>query len=142
MCLDFSCSLEHVQNAGRVVINDASPPPGFFHFPIGYQGRASSIVVSGTDIERPLGQYRSPSGDGAVVTAPSGQVDYELEFAAVVGRPLSRGKRLNATEADEHIFGFVLLNDWSGAYTTVEKRRVTGDSNLGLVQLATSRPSR
>ena len=128
MCSDYSCSLEHVKNAGRVVINDDSPPPGFFHFPIGYQGRASSVVVSGTDIERPIGQYRSPSGDGTVVTAPSTQVDYELEFAAVVGIPLPRGKRLTATDADEHIFGFILLNDWSGAYIPIKKRGGMTDS--------------
>lgn len=95
------------------MINDDSPPPAFFHFPIGYQSRASSIVVSGTDIERPVGQYWSPTGDKTVVTAPSEKIDYELEFAAVVGKPLPRGQRLLASEADEHIFGFLLLNDWS-----------------------------
>ena len=110
---DFSCSLEHVKNAGRILINDETPPPGFFHFPIGYQSRASSIVISGTDIERPIGQYKSPAFVGPVVTAPSAKMDYELELAAVVGKPLPRGKRLLARDADEHIFGFVLMNDWS-----------------------------
>ncbi|KAH7368605.1 fumarylacetoacetase [Plectosphaerella cucumerina] len=114
---DFSCSLEHVKNAGRIIINDERPPPGFFNFPIGYQGRASSIVVSGTDIERPLGQFRNPdaSSPGAepIIYGPSRKMDYELELAAIVGRPLPMRQRLRATRADDHIFGFALLNDWS-----------------------------
>lgn len=110
---DFSCSLEHVKNAGRIINNNANPPPAFFNFPVGYQGRASSVVVSGTDIERPIGQYKNHT-TGEIVVGPSGKVDYELEFAAIVGKPLPMGKRLLATEADEHIFGFSLLNDWSG----------------------------
>ncbi|KAK3290867.1 uncharacterized protein B0H64DRAFT_451348 [Chaetomium fimeti] len=116
---DFSCSLEHGKNAGRIIINDARPPPAFFNFPIAYQGRASSVVVSGTDIERPMGQYRDKSAPTTanepkpVVYGPSKSVDYELEFAAIIGKPLAMGRRLNAVDADEHIFGFVILNDWS-----------------------------
>lgn len=115
---DFSCSLEHVKNAGRIVINDERPPPAFFNVPIGYQGRASSIVVSGTDVFRPIGQYRSQAeqfGDGTrpIVYGPSQAVDYEMEFAAIIGKPLPMNKSLKAVDADEHIFGFVLLNDWS-----------------------------
>ncbi|ERS97069.1 fumarylacetoacetase [Sporothrix schenckii ATCC 58251] len=111
---DFSCSLEHVQNAGRIIIQDGTPPPGFFHFPIAYQGRASSVVVSGTPIERPVGQFRDRSTTPpTVVAGPSRQLDYEMEFAAVVGRPLPMRQRLAAADADPHIFGFVVLNDWS-----------------------------
>ncbi|KAK4149410.1 hypothetical protein C8A00DRAFT_18895 [Chaetomidium leptoderma] len=116
---DFSCSLEHVKNAGRIIINDARPPPAFFNLPIAYQGRASSVMVSGTDVERPVGQYRDKSapttGDELkpVVFGPSKAVDYELEFAAIIGKPLAMRQRLNAVDADEHIFGFVILNDWS-----------------------------
>ena len=114
---DFSCSLEHVQNAGRIIIKDGTPPPGFFHFPIAYQGRASSVVVSGTPIERPLGQFRDRSvTPSAIVAGPSRQMDYEMEFAAIVGTPLPMRQRLSAADADKHIFGFVVLNDWSGAY--------------------------
>ncbi|KAK4119836.1 hypothetical protein N657DRAFT_674657 [Parathielavia appendiculata] len=114
--IDFSCSLEHVKNAGRIIINDERPPPAFFNFPIAYQGRASSVVVSGTDIERPMGQYRDKTAAGEpkpVVFGPSRAVDYELEFAAIIGKPLPMRQRLNAVDADEHIFGFVILNDWS-----------------------------
>lgn len=112
---DFSCSLEHVQNAGRIIIKDGTPPPGFFHFPIAYQGRASSVVVSGTPIGRPLGQFRDRSvAPLAIVAGPSRQMDYEMEFAAVIGKPLPMRQRLAAADADAHIFGFVVLNDWSG----------------------------
>ncbi|CEI68305.1 hypothetical protein FVEN_g5525 [Fusarium venenatum] len=113
---DFSCSLDHVINAGRIVVNNPNPPPGFFHFPVGYQGRTSSIVVSGTDIERPYGQFRNPNaanGESAVIYGPSQKVDYEVELAAVIGKPLSMKQRLNAKDAEEHIFGFAILNDWS-----------------------------
>ncbi|RSL71458.1 hypothetical protein CEP54_001319 [Fusarium duplospermum] len=115
---DFSCSLEHVTNAGRIVVGSTQPPPSFFKFPIGYQGRTSSIVVSGTDIERPMGQFRDksvtdPLGEKVIVYGPSRQVDYEVELAAIVGKPLPMKQRLNAEDAEEHIFGFVILNDWS-----------------------------
>ncbi|VZH97278.1 unnamed protein product [Fusarium fujikuroi] len=113
---DFSCSLDHVINAGRIVVNNGTPPPGFFKFPVGYQGRTGSIVVSGTDIERPYGQFKNPAaaeGDDPITYAPSQKVDYEVELAAVVGKPLAMRQRLHAKDAEEHIFGFVILNDWS-----------------------------
>ncbi|RKL25733.1 hypothetical protein BFJ68_g360 [Fusarium oxysporum] len=113
---DFSCSLDHVINAGRIVVNNGTPPPGFFKFPVGYQGRTGSIVVSGTDIERPYGQFKNPAAaetDDPIIYAPSQKVDYEVELAAVVGKPLGMRQRLHAKDAEEHIFGFVILNDWS-----------------------------
>lgn len=128
MRIDFSCSLDHVINAGRIVVNNPKPPPGFFHFPVGYQGRTSSIVISGTDIERPYGQFRNPAATAgqanAIVYGPSQKVDYEVELAAVIGKPLPMKQRLNAKDAEEHIFGFVILNDWSGklmAHSNVRK---------------------
>ncbi|KAL4724765.1 hypothetical protein ACLX1H_008211 [Fusarium chlamydosporum] len=113
---DFSCSLDHVINAGRIVVNNPKPPPGFFHFPVGYQGRTSSIVVSGTDIERPYGQFRNPgasNGESEIIYGPSQKVDYEVELAAIIGKPLGMKQRLNAKDAEEHVFGFAILNDWS-----------------------------
>ncbi|KAF4339638.1 fumarylacetoacetate hydrolase [Fusarium beomiforme] len=113
---DFSCSLDHVINAGRIVVNNGTPPPGFFHFPVGYQGRTGSIVVSGTDIERPYGQFKNPTakeGENPIIYGPSQKVDYEVELAAVVGKPLAMKQRLHAKDAEDHIFGFVILNDWS-----------------------------
>lgn len=76
-------------------------------------------MVSGTDIERPLGHFwdsseSAKSGERKVMFGPSEKFDYELEFAAVIGKPLPMRQRLRATEANDHIFGFVILNDWSG----------------------------
>ncbi|KAL3463748.1 hypothetical protein BJX64DRAFT_276373 [Aspergillus heterothallicus] len=112
---DFSCSLNHVRNAGRAILNDPSPPPGFFHFPIGYAGRASTIVVSGTPVTRPKGHFydRSNPTPKTVIYGPSRALDYEMELGVVIGRPLSHGQGVNAKNAEEHVFGFVVLNDWS-----------------------------
>jgi fumarylacetoacetase len=76
-------------------------------------------VVSGTDIERPYGQFKNPAAaetDDPIIYAPSQKVDYEVELAAVVGKPLGMRQRLHAKDAEEHIFGFVILNDWSGKH--------------------------
>lgn len=108
---DFSCSLDHVLNAGEAATGVRAEPPGFRYFPIGYGGRTSSIVASGQKILRPLGQYRTPSG---VSFGASKAVDFELEVACVVGRPSNMGIPVSAEDAEEHIFGLVLLNDWSG----------------------------
>jgi fumarylacetoacetase len=110
-----------VQNAGRIVLNNEKPPPGFFYFPSAYAGRAASVVVSGTPIVRPWGHRYCASTkseknlhDQAVVFAPTQAFDYEMEFAAIIGKPLAMGNRLTVSQVDEHVFGFVLLNDWSG----------------------------
>jgi fumarylacetoacetase len=117
--IDFSCSLEHVKNAGRIVVNNENPPPAFFNMPIGYQGRAGSVLVSGMDVERPVGQFRShanskPTKELSIVCGPSAAMDYEVELALVVGKPLGMRQRLDAAQADDHIFGYVMVNDWSG----------------------------
>jgi len=114
---DFSVSIEHGLRASEIVFGKGILPPGIFHFPIGYGGRCSSIVVSGTPIKRPVGQYvesRDAEGKANVVFAPSQKLDYELEIGVVVGKPVAMNSRVMATEADEHIFGIVLVNDWSG----------------------------
>lgn len=100
---DFSVSKSHNLRAGEAILGKSFLPPGFLHFPLGYGGRASSIVVSGTDIERPLGQMWDAKKD--VVFGPSRAVDYELEVAAIVGKPVRMGERVSAKDADEHIFG-------------------------------------
>ncbi|KAH7016427.1 uncharacterized protein B0I36DRAFT_436104 [Microdochium trichocladiopsis] len=115
---DFSCSIEHVKNAGRIMANNANPPPVFFQLPLGYQGRCGSILVSGTEIERPIGQFRSRPAPGSsdpppILCGPSRAVDYEVELAAIVGKPVPMRHRMNAKDAEEHIFGYALLNDWS-----------------------------
>ena len=85
-------------------------PPNWLSIPIGYNGRASSVVVSGTDIHRPWGQLKAPDAD-LPVFAPCKRFDIELEMGAIVGQP-SEGP-VSVAEADEMIFGYVLLNDWS-----------------------------
>ncbi|KAH8679515.1 hypothetical protein BGZ60DRAFT_553877 [Tricladium varicosporioides] len=107
---DYSCSREHVLNAGEAVFNKRELPPAFEHFPIGYHGCPTSIVVSGTPISRPSGQHRSPDG---VIFGPTQRLDYELEIAAVIGKPSDLGSPVAIKDADEHIFGLALLNDWS-----------------------------
>jgi fumarylacetoacetase len=100
---DFSVSRTHALRAGEAIMGKSFLPPAFHHFPLGYGGRSSSIVVSGTEIERPVGQMWNAEKD--VVFGPSRAVDYELEVAAVVGKPVGMGKRVSMKDADEHIFG-------------------------------------
>ncbi|OLN95420.1 Fumarylacetoacetase 4 [Colletotrichum chlorophyti] len=107
---DYSCSKEHLLNAAEAILGEATLPPAAPHLPIGYGGRASSIDVSGTKITRPYGQY--VDGD-KIGFGPSKAVDYELEMACIIGKPTQRGDRISVSDADEHIFGLVLLNDWS-----------------------------
>ena len=80
--------------------------------PIGYHGRASSIVVSGTPIRRPLGQTM-PEGADRPVFGPSRLLDFELEMAFVIGTPTSLGEQVTTAQAEDHIFGLMLFNDWS-----------------------------
>ncbi|KAF6845343.1 X-Pro dipeptidyl-peptidase C-terminal non-catalytic domain-containing protein [Colletotrichum musicola] len=107
---DFSCSKEHLLNASEAVMGQKSMPPAAPYLPIGYGGRPSSIVVSGTKIIRPYGQYRD--GD-KIGFGPTRALDYELEVACIIGKPTRLGERVPISDADEHIFGLVLLNDWS-----------------------------
>ncbi len=108
---DFSCSKDHNLKAGEAILNIRKLPPSFLHFPMGYGGRASSIVVSGTPIARPSGHYRN--GEKVVYDACRA-LDYDLEIACIVGEPLPFGTSVKANDAEKHIFGLVMLNDWSG----------------------------
>lgn len=110
---DFYSSKEHATNVG-VMFRDKSNPllPNWLHIPIGYNGRASTVVVSGTPIHRPCGQLKPPTADQPSFGACK-RLDFELEIGVVVGQPSKMGDRLGATDAEEMIFGFVLLNDWS-----------------------------
>lgn len=110
---DFYASYHHAHNVGTMFRGPENAlPPNWLHMPIGYNGRASSVVVSGTDFYRPWGQLKAPEAE-APVFAPSQRFDFELELGAVVGRASSFGRPVSVPEADEAIFGFVLLNDWS-----------------------------
>jgi len=110
---DFYSSMDHARNVG-VMFRDPAKAllPNWKHLPVGYHGRASSIVVSGTPIHRPLGQTNA-SDETLPTFGPSKQVDFELEMGFITfdGKPL--GQRISTEEADEYIFGLVLFNDWS-----------------------------
>jgi fumarylacetoacetase len=111
--VDFYSSLEHASNVGRIFRPDADPlPPNWRHLPAGYHGRSGTVVVSGTPIRRPRGQRREP-GDDAPVFGPSVRLDIELELGFVVGTPSDAGELVAVDRALDHLFGVVLLNDWS-----------------------------
>ncbi|WP_028031815.1 fumarylacetoacetase [Gemmobacter nectariphilus] len=108
---DFYAGKHHAFNVGSMFRDpDNALPANWLHIPIGYNGRASSVVVSGTDVRRPLGQLKPPGSEGPVFGA-SQRFDFELEMGAVVGKA-SEGM-VSVPEADTMIFGYVLLNDWS-----------------------------
>jgi fumarylacetoacetase len=109
---DFYCSIYHATNVGSMFRPDNPLMPNYKYVPIGYHGRASSIVVSGTDIRRPHGQNRSDQ-DKPPVFIPCRNLDYEMELGFFVGRGNELGKPIPISEAEEHIFGVCLVNDWS-----------------------------
>lgn len=110
---DFYSSLEHATNVGTLFRTPATALlPNWRYLPIGYHGRASSIVVSGTGIRRPHGQHKAPD-DAAPTFGPSRQLDFELEMAFVVGTGTALGTTVPLAEAEAHIFGLCLFNDWS-----------------------------
>ncbi|MCU0346731.1 MAG: fumarylacetoacetase [Saprospiraceae bacterium] len=109
---DFYSSLEHATNVGSMFRPDNPLLPNWKHLPVGYHGRASSIVASGTPIVRPNGQTL-PQGSEQPVFGPTKLMDFELEMAFVVGKPNPLGKPIPIENAEEHIFGLMLFNDWS-----------------------------
>lgn len=110
---DFYSSREHATNVGAMFRGPADAlSPNWLHMPIAYNGRASTVVVSGTPVRRPTGQLKPADAD-APVLGPSARLDMELELGAIVGTPTPMGARLDADAAAQHIFGYVLLNDWS-----------------------------
>jgi fumarylacetoacetase len=110
---DFYSSREHASNVGTMFRGaDNALMPNWLHLPVAYHGRASSLVVSGTDVVRPCGQSK-PDKAGAPVFGPSRSLDFELEVAAFVGPGNALGRPVPIDRAEEHLFGLVLLNDWS-----------------------------
>jgi fumarylacetoacetase len=111
--VDYYSSLEHATNVGRLFRPDQEPLlPNWRWLPIGYHGRAGTVVVSGTDVVRPCGQT-VPSGGGEPVFGPTCKLDIELELGFVTGVGSERGKPLRPEDFADHVFGAVLLNDWS-----------------------------
>jgi fumarylacetoacetase len=109
---DFYASIHHATNVGRLFRPDHPLLPNYQWIPIGYHGRASSLVISGTGIHRPNGQFKL-SGEDTPVFGPTEQLDYELEVAAYIGTGNPLGTPVQITAAEHHLFGLSLLNDWS-----------------------------
>ena len=110
---DFYSSEEHATNVGSMFRDPKNALlPNWKHLPVGYHGRASSIVVSGTPIHRPKGQIKHPDSD-LPVFCPSRKLDFELEMAFVTCTETKLGSSVSVNEAEDHIFGMVLFNDWS-----------------------------
>ncbi len=104
---DFYASMHHATNVGKMFRPDNPLLPNYKHVPIAYHGRASSIVVSGTRIQRPVGQL----GEGRF--GPANELDYELEVGAFLGPGNAMGQPIPISQAEQHIAGVCLLNDWS-----------------------------
>ena len=110
---DFYSSIEHATNVGVMFRDPANALlPNWKHLPVGYHGRASSIVVSGTDVHRPKGQTR-PDNDQPPIFGPSKQLDFELEMAFITSAKTALGESISVEDADDAIFGLVLFNDLS-----------------------------
>ncbi|WP_394433304.1 fumarylacetoacetase [Streptomyces sp. SGAir0957] len=111
--VDFYASEHHASNLGRLFRPDEEPlKPNWKHLPVGYHGRAGTVVVSGTDVVRPSGQRKGPA-DPAPVFGPSVRLDIETEVGYVVGVPSARGTAVPLSAYRDHVFGICLLNDWS-----------------------------
>lgn len=110
---DFYSSKEHATNVGSMFRDPSNALlPNWVHLPVGYNGRASSVVISGTDIRRPMGQVKPPDIDSPVYS-PCAKLDFELETAFIVGADTALGEPVAVDRAESMIFGMVLLNDWS-----------------------------
>lgn len=110
---DFYSSIQHATNIGKLFRDPKNALlPNWRHLPVGYHGRASSIVVSGTPIHRPKGQTMPPDAKKPIF-GPSKRLDFELEMAFVIGKPSELGQSIQTSDAEDYIFGLSLFNDWS-----------------------------
>ena len=110
---DFYSSMEHATNVGKMFRDPENALlPNWKHLPVGYHGRASSIIPSGVNIHRPKGQFKDPDMESPSF-GPSRRMDFELELAFITGKSTKLGDSISTEEAEEYIFGFVLFNDWS-----------------------------
>lgn len=110
---DFYSSIEHATNVGKMFRDPANALlPNWKHIPVGYHGRASSIIPSGQPVRRPKGQVVANNSTDPSYQ-PSGRLDFELEMAFIVGKNTELGDSVSASEAEDYIFGMVLFNDWS-----------------------------
>ncbi len=108
---DFYAGIHHASTVGRIFRPDSEPLlPNYRHLPVGYHGRASSVVVSDTPVHRPNGQFLNGNEP---VFGPTRALDFELELGLIIGRENPMGQPVSVAEAEDHIFGVVLVNDWS-----------------------------
>ena len=110
---DFYASIHHATRVGQLFRPDQPLLPNYKHIPIGYHGRASSILVSGEPIVRPNGQFRLSPEEDEPNFLPTIKLDYELELALYIGEPSTQGNPISISSAADHLFGISLLNDWS-----------------------------
>ena len=111
--VDFYCSLQHATNVGKIFRPDGEALlPNWRHLPVGYHGRAGTVVVSGTDVQRPAGQRKAPD-EQSPTFGPSRRLDIEAELGFVVGAPTPMGRPVPTAAFAEHVFGVTVLNDWS-----------------------------
>jgi fumarylacetoacetase len=111
--VDFYCSLDHARNVGRIFRPDAEPLlPNWLYLPVGYHGRAGTVVVSGTPVHRPRGQRKPPPADAPTYDA-SQRLDIETELGFLIGTPSALGTQVPTTAFADHVFGVLPLNDWS-----------------------------
>ena len=112
--VDFYCSIQHATNVGRIFRPDGEALlPNWRHLPVGYHGRAGTVVVSGTPIRRPSGQGRPSAEGGAPAFGPTRRLDIEAELGFVVGAPTGLGDSVPTSAFADHVFGVLPLNDWS-----------------------------
>jgi fumarylacetoacetase len=109
---DFYASMHHATNVGSLFRPEHPLLPNYRHLPIAYHGRTSSLVISGTAIRRPSGQVKD-ADDPVPIFRPSSRLDYEAEVAALIGEGTRLGDPVQVNDAERHIFGLCLLNDWS-----------------------------
>ena len=123
--VDFSASIHHATRVGRLLRPDGDPlPPQWRHLPVGYHGRAGSLVPSGTPVRRPMGVV--PAGDGAPAVAPTAALDFEAEVGFVVGTGTEAGTSVPADAFADHVAGLVLVNDWSARDVQAYESRPLG----------------
>ena len=111
--VDFFAAEHHARNAAEIFRPGVGLSPNWKHLPVGYHGRAGTVVVSGTDVVRPTGQRGPGEPGGSPTFGPSERLDVETELGFVLGGASEQGSRIPVGEAAEHLFGVVLLNDWS-----------------------------
>ena len=110
---DFYSSMEHASNIGSMFRDPDNPLlPNWRHLPVGYHGRASSIIVSGVDINRPKGQIKPVDSESPIFSS-SKRIDFELEMGYIIGKNSKLGSSISTNDAEDYIFGKVLFNDWS-----------------------------